>query len=186
MRDPISCYIQDVMEYADLAREDERAVRGELNEHLQTLFAGKLSVNQKEATAMIENEFGKAGIIGRGIARAKGRFRTYLKKQRRRLPITIPVALVLALSVRWAVAETFYAAGSGAEPLIPQGSRVVVYKLAKSFLPGDVIVFRVSDVYLLGIVKGQAANGLVVGRHEEPDMMVQLDKVVGRVFLNTR
>jgi hypothetical protein len=186
MRDPIQHYIQEVIEYADLARDDERAARGELNEHLQSLFTGKLPPDTKEAYAMIENEFGKASLIGRGIARAKGRIRTYWKKQRRRLPITIPVVLVLVFMVRWAVAQTFYAAGTGGEPLIPQGSHVVVYKLARTFLPGDVVVFRMPDAYWMGIVKSQAANGLVVSKHGQPDMLVPLDKIVGRVFLNTR
>ena len=46
MPDPIEHYIDDVIEYADLAREDRSAVRAELNEHLRTLFAEKLSSNQ--------------------------------------------------------------------------------------------------------------------------------------------
>jgi hypothetical protein len=186
MRDPIQHYVQEVIEYADLARDDERAVSGELNEHLQTLFTGKLPPDMKEAFAMIENEFGKVGLIGRGIARAKGRIRTFWKKQRRRLPVTIPVALLLAFMVRMSVAQAFYAAGDGAAPLIPRGSAVLVYKRAKVFSPGDVIVFRVSDGFRLGIVESQTANGLVVRKHDGPKFTVPMENVVGRVFLNTR
>jgi len=135
---------------------------------------------------MIENEFGRAGRIGAGIARAKGRLKTYLKKQLRKVPIMCGIALVLGIVVRCTVAQAFYAAGKGAEPLIPQGSRVLVYKLARTFSPGDVIVYRADGNAYLGIVRKQTTDGLVVYKHDEPDKLILSDQVVGRVFLNTR
>lgn len=136
---------------------------------------------------MIQDEFGKPGKVGRGIAAAKGRMRTYFKKQLHHLPIKLAAALVLAFAVRWSVAQTFYAAGPGAEPAIPQGSRVLVYKLARTFEPRDVIVFRVSDgTFRLGIVKQQNGDTLLVSKHNEPERTVPMSDVVGRVILNTR
>jgi len=189
MRDPIDRYIEDVIVAADLAREDERAVSAELKEHLLSLAANSKKSNPKEIYAMIENEFGNANKIGRSIAAAKGRFRTYLKKQRRRLLPKIAVALVLAFAVRCAVAEPFLAAGDGASPQIPRGSRVMVYKLTRTFVPGDVIVFKTAEVEnLLGVVKESTGESLIVQRNHGvlPDVTVPLSRVVGRVFLNTR
>jgi Signal peptidase, peptidase S26 len=192
MRDGLERYLEDVICHANLAREDERAVESELREHLQTILAADQDVktphsNPKEIYAMLEQEFGKPGKIGSSIARAKGRLRTYLKKQRRRAPISIAVCLVLAFTVRWAIAEPFYSAGDGAYPLVPKGSHVLVYKLTQSYEPGDVVVFRAPDgTYYMGIVKAEKADGVVVSKHGRPDQTVPLDRMVGRVFLNTR
>jgi len=192
MRDGLERYLEDVICHANLARDDERLVESELREHLQSILAADTNTkpptsNPKETYTMLEQEFGPPGKIGSSIARAKGRLRTYLKKQRRRAPVSIAVCLVLALAVRWAIAEPFYAAGDGAYPLVPKGSRVLVYKLAKSYEPGDVVVFRAPDgINYLGIVKAENADVVVVSRHAQPDQTVPLDQMVGRVFLNTR
>ena len=81
-------------------------------------------------------------MVGKGISNAKGRVRTCVKKLKRGLPIAVAVCLVLDFSIRWAIAEPFYVPGKGAEPFIPQGSRILVYKLASVFRAGDVVAFR--------------------------------------------
>jgi len=187
MPDPIERYLEDVLAWADLARDDERTVRAELNEHLHNQFADKLSPHFREAYTMMNDEFGKPKLIGRGIARSKGIVRSYLKKLRRRLPITCGIALVLGLAVRLTVAQAFYAAGTGGEPAIPMGSRMLVYKLARHFAPGDVVVYRIADgTCRMAIVQSQNDQGLVVKKHNDPVTNVAMDQVVGRVILNTR
>jgi Signal peptidase, peptidase S26 len=186
MRDPIEQYLDEVMWNAALARPDEKTVRQELKEHLCTLADSNNPPT--EVYTMLEETFGSARLIGDAIARARGRFRTWLKKQARRLPITLAIALVLAFAVRWRVAEAFYAAGNAAAPAVPQGSRVLVYKLATNFSAGDVVVFR-SDKGLayLGTVKRVQADGsLLLSRNGSPDQIEPRDCIVGRVFLNTR
>ena len=136
---------------------------------------------------MLENEFGPAKIVGSAITRAKGRFRTYLKKRLHHLPLKVAATLVLAFGIRCAVAQSFYVSGNGAAPQIPIGSAVLVYKLARTFSPGDVIVFRIADGSAhLGIVKGSTDGNLLVHKNGLPDQTVALDHVVGRVILNTR
>ncbi len=136
---------------------------------------------------MLESEFGKPEVVGNGISNAKGRVRTYLKKLKRRLPIAVAACLVLAFSIRWAVAQPFYVPGKGAEPLIPQGSRILVYKLASEFRAGDVVVFRNLDgEALLGIVKTDQGGVLTVSRNGEADREVPHAQVIGRVVANTR
>src|SRR5437763_5240553 len=131
MRDAIEVYLDRLMAHASLARRDQARVRAELKDHLADLVAEarKHSSTQEEITAMLESEFGKPEVVGKGISNAKGRVRTYLKKLKRGLPITAAVLLVLGFSIRWAVAEPFYVPGKGGEPCIPQGSRILVYKL---------------------------------------------------------
>ena len=122
---------------------------------------------------MLENEFGKPEVVGKGISNAKGRVRTYLKKLKRGLPFAVAACLVLVFSIRWAIAETFYVPGKGAEPFIPQGSRILVYKLASGFRAGDVVAFRnLEGEALLAIVKTDQGDVLTVSRHGEADREV--------------
>ena len=104
-------YVREVLAAASLARRDEAEVREELSGHLE--FLGNHSgLAGEEVYAMIEKEFGSAGEIGGEIARAKGRFLTYLKKQARRLPPALAAAAVLALLLRWQVVQVFEAKGA--------------------------------------------------------------------------
>src|SRR3982751_6163961 len=102
------------MAHASLARRDQARVRAELKDHLAELTAEarKHSSTREEIAAMLESEFGKPEVVGKGISHAKGR--ASLKKWKRGLPIAVAVCLVLGLSVRWAVAEPFYVPGKGA------------------------------------------------------------------------
>ena len=189
MRDAIEEYLDRVMAHASLARRDQARVRAELKDHLAELAAEALkhSSTQEEITAMLESEFGKPEVVGEGISNAKGPVRTFLKKSKRALSIAAAVCVVLVFSIRWAVAQPFYVPGRGAEPLIPQGSRILVYKLASEFRAGDVVVFRnAEDVALLGIVKTDQEGVLTVSRNGEADRDVPRAQVIGRVVANTR
>jgi signal peptidase I len=136
---------------------------------------------------MLESEFGKPEVVGKGISDAKGPVRTRLKKLKRGLPIAVAVCVVLVFSIRWAIAEPFYVPGKGAEPVIPQGSRILVYKLASEFRAGDVVVFHNDEgLKLLGIVKTDQGGNLTVSRNGEVDRQVPRAQVIGRVVANTR
>jgi uncharacterized protein YijF (DUF1287 family) len=191
MRDPIARYLEDVLCYADLAPRDERSVRAELSEHLHELTAPAQSSNPTEVYAMLKDQFGTPKRVGRGIAAAKGRLRTYFKKTARKLPLRVGIVLVLAFAVRYAVAQSFYVPGNSVSPAIPRGSRILVYKLAKSFDPGDVVVYRFANgEFRVGIIVHQSHDGgwLVEknnGSTKERTDVARQD-IVGRVFLNTR
>jgi hypothetical protein len=190
MRDAIEEYLEQVMAHASLAPGDQARVRAELKDHLAELAAGggrrNNSTTQEEIMAMLESEFGKPEVVGKAIAKAKGHDRTHLKKLRKVVSITLAAGLVL-LSIRWAVAQPFYVPGKGAEPLIPQGSRVLVYKLASVFRAGDVVAFRnLEGEILLAIVKTDQGGVLTVSRNGEADREVPHARVIGRVVANTR
>ena len=140
---------------------------------------------------MLKDQFGNTKKVGLNIAAAKGRLRTYFKKRVRKFPLKLAIALVLAFAVRFAVAESFYVSGDGAAPMIPCGSRVLVYKLAHSFNPGDVVVYRnTSGEFLLGtILRESDSDGWLVARYTGSQREVHevpRERIVGRVFLNTR
>src|SRR4051812_27484911 len=139
MRDAIEEFLDRVMAHVSLPRREQARVRAELKDHLAELAAEarKHSSIQEEIIAMLEREFGKPEVVGKMISNAKGPVRTYLKKLRRGLPIAVAVCVVLVLSIRLAIAEPFYVPGKGGEPLIRQGSRILVYKLASAFRAGD-------------------------------------------------
>jgi hypothetical protein len=191
MRDPIAKYLDDVLCYADLTAADERNVRAELSEHLNELAAPAESSNPIEVYAMLKDQFGTPKRVGRGIAAAKGRLRTYFKKMARKLPLRVGIALVVAFAVRYAVAQAFYVPGDSVSPIIPRGSGILVYKLAKSFNPGDVVVYQLANhEYRVGIIVHESHDGgwLIEknnGSAKERTDVARQD-IVGRVFLNTR
>ncbi len=191
MPDGIQRYVEDVVCYADLVASDERIVRAELVEHLQTLTTLSHLSDPKEIYAMLKDQFGNPKTVGRAIATAKGRVRTYFKKLRRKLPWQIGIALVLAFAVRFSIAQAFIIPGDSVSPMVPRGSRVLVYKLARSFNPGDVMVYRIGPgEFRVGIVVCQRSDGEWVvqknhGAGKEITNVPQ-EQIVGRVFLNTR
>jgi hypothetical protein len=191
MRDGIEKYLDDVLCYADLASADERGVRAELAEHLHALAENSQNSNPKEIYAMLKDQFGIPKKVGLSIAAAKGRVRTYFKKRLRKLPLQLAIALVLAFAVRYSVAQEFYVSGDGVAPIISRGSRVFVYKLANSFHPQDVVVYRdAAGVYLLGTIERESnSNGWLISRNagcKKETQDIPRERIVGRVFLNTR
>ena len=181
-------YINRIMETADLARRDRKRVRGELESHIQELFrAGELSgLTEMEAMNMIENEFGNPEKMGKMIAAAKGKFRTYLKKQTRKVPITVAAALVIALTVRAVAFEAFVVTSDAVSPVIPNSSRVLVNKLSTDFETNDVIFFRSDREAKVGIIENidKSRGGFIVSRNDEENTFVPSDKIVGRaVFI---
>jgi hypothetical protein len=187
MRDPIEKYLEDVLCYADLAAADEPSVRAELSEHIHLLVDSYQNSTPTEIYAMLKEQFGAPKRVGRAIAAAKGRMRTWFKKRVRKLPLKVGIALVLVFSIRYAVAQPFYVSGNGAAPMIPRGSRILVYKLARSFSPGDIVVFKIANgEYRVGsIVSKDTADGWLIERNKQVQDIAH-ENIVGRVFLNTR
>ena len=188
MRDAIDEYLDRVMAHAALAPRDRARVRGELKDHLAELAAEVLthSSTHEEITAMLESEFGKPEVVGQGISKAKEPVRTRLRKLKRGLPVAVAI-LALVFSIRWAVAEAFYVPSRSLEPTIPQGSRILVYKLVSEFHAGDVIAFHSPQGSAwVGIVKADQGGVVTVSRNGEADCDVPHAKAIGRVVANTR
>jgi len=192
MQQAIDAYLDQVMAHAALSRADAARVRAELSEHLHEMLdeAGANQLEFKEALAMCANEFGDAKELGQSIRISKGRVRTFIKRRAKRALIGIGVCVLILLGVRSTLAEAFLVAGSGVAPILPTGSRCLVYKLASNFSAGDIIAFHPAEqpgIAELAIVQSQDRQGnLVVTRNGRAPFTVNRSAIVGRVFLNTR
>lgn len=200
MRPSISRYVEAVLEAASLSRGDEREVHEELASDLSEFeeAAGKVGATDGEVLAMVENEFGKADVLGAAVARAKGRFRTYLKKEARQLPRAIVVAAVLAAVLRWQVVAPYRVRSGSMDPVLSDGSLVLVNQLAFRFdspQAGDVVAYGERGCVCLAQVEQVVEGGeAVVVRKSNPAASDSLGfpktvpsrDLFGRVWLVTR
>ena len=153
-RDPIEDYLDRVMARARLGPAEARRVREELRDHVRDLIEDHPSLHESEVFAMVEREFGDPEEIGQAIGRSKGRrVRAFLKARGRRYAVRVAVVLALLVSLRWAVAEVFYTPSGSMAPVLPRGSRCLVYKLATHYAAGDVIVYRAAANHFVGSVR---------------------------------
>ena len=96
--------------------------------------------------------------------------------------ISIAVALVVALIVKTFFCEAFVAITDSAAPELPRGSRVIAWKLANAFVPGDLIVYKLDGKANLGRVVADEGTNLLVNRNGKADAAVARDTVVGKVI----
>jgi len=186
----LETYVDRILEVADLAPRDARRVRAELDDHLQEIVAlGKQDgFCEEEIIKMATEHFGDPTTLGKAIARAKGRFRTYLKKEARKLPITLAVVVVLVVCVRAVAWKTFYAETDAISPAVMKGDRLLINKLASDFRENDVVIYREGDQAKLALVKRYKPDEdkVLVGRNNEATKAVDKDKIVGRAILQIR
>ncbi len=179
-------YLDRIMEVANLTRKDGRRVRSELENHIQELLAAgdKSGLTESEVVTMIKKEFGNAEELGKMVAKAKGRFLTYLKKQTKKISITLAIAVLIALGVRAVAFEAFHVTSDVVSSVVPVNSRILVNKLEDNFEVGDVIVFRPEQGARVGIIKeiDNAKKGVVITRKGEEEMFVGNDKIVGKAM----
>lgn len=182
----IKTYIDRIMAVADLAPKDSRRVRGELTDHLlEIVKLGKQNnISYEETLAMIEKEFGDSNELGKAIAKSKGKFRTYLKKQARQLPLAIFVAVIFAFTIKAVAMEAFVVTNDAVAPAISIGQRILVNKLTSDFEENDVIVFENDGTKRIGWVKEviRPDNVVIVARQGEDDEKVAIDQIIGKAF----
>lgn len=193
MRPAVDRYLDRLLAAADLAAADERAVREELSTHLALLVRGAEAdgLDEQEIDAMIENEFGDPQSLGHEIGRSKGRLRTWAKKQARRAPLALAVAVVALLLIRSQVAQAFEIAGDSMEPALPRGAWVMVNKLA-SVAPDDLVVYLdETDRNIVAVVERVDESAVRVSKLNVPasgewPRSIARERIVGRVVLVRR
>ena len=114
------------------------------------------------------------------------KWRGWLAKKAKRLGVSVAIALVLALGVRVAVAEVFYAPTDAVAQEVPRNARVLVYKLGGMPRAKDIVVYRTNGAAMLGRVVSVDAQNVVVSRAGSANVTVPVRDVVGRVVLSTR
>jgi len=93
----------------------------------------------------------------------------------------LAVGLGLLVILRTFFLQPFAAATDAAAPEIPRGSRVLVWKLARNFVPGDLVAYRHDDRVNVGRVAGSEAGGLLVNRKGEANTVVPRADILGKV-----
>ena len=117
------------------------------------------------------------------IARAKGRFRTYLKKRVRRALLCVVISLALALVIRTTTLQVFHLVTNAVTPVVPKGARVVVNKLTKDFVIGDIIIYKEGKRNIVGQAKNVDVDGkILVSSKVREDKLVNKEAIVGRAF----
>jgi hypothetical protein len=106
----------------------------------------------------------------------------YLRRVARQLAIVV----ALAVPLRLFVLAPYRAVSACVAPEIPAGSRVLAWRVAPQFAPGDIAVYRNGDLAFLGRVTAVNESGLTVARANESDKVVARANVIGRVILTTR
>lgn len=107
---------------------------------------------------------------------------------RRRTLWTALGAALIGIALRVFVIGPYHAMTDSVSPDVPQGSYAMVFKLARSFTPGDIVVFRGDGKRLLGRVATSGRNDgiLHIARRDEPPRSIPASDVIGRVILSTR
>lgn len=103
--------------------------------------------------------------------------------------IGLGVAMILMVGIRTSVASVYTVPMASMEPELPAGSRVLVYKLADSFAPGQIVAYRhTSGEVYLGRVEAwdQGAGAVTLNRNGVGTFAIAEKDVIGRVVMNTR
>ena len=99
-----------------------------------------------------------------------------------RIFFTIVIAIVMALILRAYFVQAFVAATDAAAPEIPQGSHMLVWKLAREFSSGDLVAYRHIGVVCVGRITGTNGDEITVSHHNRPDVTISRAAIVGRVM----
>ena len=101
---------------------------------------------------------------------------------RKFLLVQLPVALVILLIIRTFFLQAFRAATDSAVPEIPQGSGILVWKLAHNFAPGDLIAYRINGGANVGRVVSSKEGAISVNHNGQADIVVPRGDVLGKVI----
>ena len=96
------------------------------------------------------------------------------------------IAIAVALPIRAFALAPYRAESASVAPEVPAGARVLAWRLAPRFTPGDVAVYRDGDNAFLGRVTRVSANSIVIARNTQPEQAIPRDSIIGRVILTTR
>lgn len=191
----IEQYIRDVLEIANLAKKDKARIHHELWDHIHSWWEENVFDNiqqdEKEIRNMVEQEFGKAESVGQAISTAKGKWLTYWKKQRFRIPAAVFIALVLSFAIKGFAVESFWVANDSLEPIVKEGEYLLINKISSSFEQGDIIIYKLPETdskHLTGIVEQVDPKEMLikVKRNDQEPIWIKQKDVSGKVMIQVR
>ena len=93
----------------------------------------------------------------------------------------VPLIAVIVL-LRAFVVQSFWAATDAASPELPRGSLVVVWKLSRTFAPGELIAYRYKGRVQLGRTTESGSETTVVSRNGTEPSRIPHAQIVGKVI----
>lgn len=108
------------------------------------------------------------------------------KQRLRKIAISLAMALMIAFSIKAAVADLYVVRTTGVSPEVPEGTRVLVYKLSPEYAVGQIVAFQDGDLVKLARVTQITEQTLTVDRNDAPPQELPLDRLIGRVIVGTR
>ncbi len=100
----------------------------------------------------------------------------------KRMGMALAAAVILAVVVRTFLIEPFTIRGGSVEPELPVGSRVLVWKLSRSFAQGDILAYRHGDQVWVGRVATNSVAGVLVNRNGQTNEAVSKNLIIGKVI----
>lgn len=182
-------YMDRIMFEAALVPRDEQRVRQELEEHLHEIVELRdgSTLTTEDVMMKLEKEFGDPEELGKAIARAKGKFRTFLKKELRKAPRDIVIAVVIAFALKAAVVQAFVAKGNQLPSGLEVGNYVLVNKLASHYEPNDIVVCKIDGKpYFYEVAAADDEDGRITLAKADELLVVEEDSIIGKVILQTR
>lgn len=104
------------------------------------------------------------------------------RTQWQRMMLKVLIAIAIALVLRSWVLQSFVINGKSVEPEIPVGSYVFVWKLGKSFTPGDIIAHRHGDQTWVSRVVRIEGDTFILQRNQWPEEKLPRSDVIGKVI----
>ena len=129
------------------------------------------------------------GFAAPSLSEPRGRIaQWYARRWRTLLFRDLPVVIVIVIVLHAFVIASYRAETDAVSPEIPRGSWMLVYKLACTFGPGDIIVHRREGKFIVGrVVEAGPRDGVVrVQRRQASPESVAAANIIGKVVFNTR
>jgi tRNA A-37 threonylcarbamoyl transferase component Bud32 len=96
--------------------------------------------------------------------------------------ISAGIAALIAIVLRIFFVGAYVISGSSAEPELPAGSRILVWKLTHAFAPGDMIAYDHEGSTFVGRVIRDTDAAVTVNRNGQPDESIPHARVTGKVI----
>jgi signal peptidase I len=96
---------------------------------------------------------------------------------------TIAGAIVVVIGIlRTFFVQPFMVMTDAAAPEIPAGSRILVWKMARTFKPGDLLAYEAGDQFYAGRVARSEGENVIMNRNGMPDIAVPRAAITGKVI----
>jgi predicted Ser/Thr protein kinase len=143
------------------------------------LAASDIVLPSAAATAILMAGAAFLWMLAKNI---KNPYDSRITSWKRHLGRSIVPAIAIALLLRTFVMQPFVVPNNSMEPEITAGSRILVWKLAATYVPGDIVAYRHEDKIWVARVKHAGPTALTLQKNKPPVVEVQPDLVIGKVI----